>query len=147
MGKLAAAGIPVGVMIAPVIPVLTDHELEDVLAAAANAGATFANYVVLRLPYEVKDLFREWLAVHEPLKADHVMSRLAELRGGRENDPRFGKRMAGTGIYADLLRQRFSAASRRLGFSRRGERPLPTHLFRPPALNDEDGATQLRLDW
>jgi DNA repair photolyase len=135
-------------MIAPVIPVLTDHELEEVLAAASAAGATFANYVVLRLPYEVKDLFREWLAVHEPLKADHVMSRLAELRGGRENDPRFGKRMAGTGIYADLLRQRFAAASRRLGLSRREEQPMPTHLFRPPVLNEEEGGVrQLRLDW
>lgn len=147
IAKLAAARIPVGVMVAPVIPVLTDHELEDVLTAAASAGASFANYVVLRLPYEVKDLFREWLAVHEPLKADHVMSRMAELRGGRDNDPRFGKRMAGTGIYADLLRQRFATASRRLGLSGRAEKPLPIHLFRPPEKAAKDSsAAQLRLE-
>ncbi len=146
MGRLAAAGIPVGVMVAPVIPVLTDHELENVLDAAASAGASFANYVVLRLPYEVKDLFREWLAVHEPLKAEHVMSRMAALRGGHENDPRFGKRMAGIGIYADLLRQRFQIASRRLGLSERPVASLSTELFKPPAAPDAGNEIQLRLE-
>lgn len=92
IAKLRAAGVPVTVMVAPVIPVLTDHELERILEAAAEAGARHAGYLLMRLPHEVKDLFREWLAEHEPLKAAHVMSRLHEMRGGRDNDPRFGYR-------------------------------------------------------
>lgn len=146
MGRLAAAGIPVGVMVAPVIPALTDHELENVLEKAASAGASFANYVVLRLPYEVKDLFREWLAVHEPLKANHVMSRIGALRGGHENDPRFGTRMAGTGVYADLLRQRFRIASRRFGLSGRSATSLQTQLFRAPVVQEAGNEIQLRLE-
>ena len=88
--NLAAAGIPVGVLVAPVIPFLTDHEIEPVLEAAAEAGATSAGYVLMRLPYELKDLFRDWLNTHYPLKAEHVMSRVHQMRGGRDNDAAFG---------------------------------------------------------
>jgi DNA repair photolyase len=131
MRALAEAKIPVGVMVAPVIPVLTDHELENILQAAANAGATRAGYVLLRLPYEVKHLFAEWLKTHEPLKAEHVMSRLREMRGGRENDPQFGSRMRGEGVYAQLLSRRFAAATRKFGLNQVAH-DLQTEIFRPP---------------
>ena len=88
--RLAAAGIPVGVLVAPVIPFLTDHQIEPVLEAAYEAGARSAGYVLMRLPYELKDLFKNWLELHYPLKAKHVMSRVHQMRGGRDNDPNFG---------------------------------------------------------
>jgi DNA repair photolyase len=115
---LAQAGVPTGVLFAPVIPALNDHELEPVLAAAAAAGARHAGYTLLRLPHEVKDLFREWLATHAPLKAAHVLSRVHQARGGRANDARFGTRMTGDGDYARMLAQRFTLACRRLGLNR-----------------------------
>ncbi len=131
--ELTAAGVPVGVMVAPVIPVLTDHEAERILEAAAAAGATGAGHVMLRLPHEVAPLFREWLAVHEPLKAAHVLSRIHDLRGGRDNDPRFGSRMRGEGPFADLFRKRFEVAKRRFGLDREDPRfHLDTTRFRPP---------------
>jgi DNA repair photolyase len=114
---LAAARVPVGVMVAPVIPALTDHELERVLEAAARAGATVASYTLLRLPYEVKDLFREWLANHFPQRATHVMSVIRSMRDGRDNEPRFGKRMRGSGPFGDLLSARFRLACQRLGLA------------------------------
>ncbi len=114
---LTQAGIPVTVLVAPVIPVLTDSELEALLEQARAAGAQDAGYVLLRLPHELKDLFRDWLAQHEPLKAEHVMNRLRDCRGGEDYDARFGTRMRGTGIYAELLRKRFKLAYQRLGFS------------------------------
>jgi DNA repair photolyase len=133
VGRLAAAGIPVGVMVAPVIPAITDHELEAILAAARDAGASSASYVLLRLPHEVAPLFREWLAEHHPDRAKHVMSLIAQARGGKDYDSRFGVRMRGTGPYAELLRARFELASRKLGFeSGRVRHELVTHLFRPP---------------
>lgn len=132
--KLAAANVPVGIMMAPVIPVLTDHELENILAAAADAGAKSVGYVMLRLPHDVKDLFREWLLQHEPLKAAHVMSRVHELRGGRDNDPRFGTRQSGEGVFAELFRQRFELAARKLGLNRGGRMQLDTTQFQPPVL-------------
>ena len=113
---LSQAGIPVTVLIAPLIPVLTDCELEVLLEQARAAGAQDAGYVLLRLPHELKDMFRDWLAQHEPLKAEHVMNRLRDCRGGEDNDARFGARMRGTGIYAELLRKRFKLAYQRLGF-------------------------------
>jgi DNA repair photolyase len=119
--SLRDAGVPVGVMVAPVIPVLTDAELERILKASAEAGAQSAGYVLLRLPYELKELFREWLEHNEPLKAAHVMSRLRAMRGGRENDPRWGYRQRGEGEYAALLEQRFRAACARFGLNS-GER-------------------------
>jgi DNA repair photolyase len=119
--SLRAAGVPVTVMVAPVIPLLTDHELEHILEAAAEAGANQAGYLVVRLPFEVKQLFRDWLNAHEPLKAQHVMSLLNQMRGGRDNDPRFGFRQTGMGVYAELLAKRFAVACQRLGFNQ-GER-------------------------
>ena len=135
--RLHEAGIPVGVMVAPIIPVLTDAETERILAAAAASGARSAAYVLLRLPYELKDLFREWLEHNEPLKAKHVMSRLQAMRGGRDNDPRFGVRQRGEGEYAQLLAQRFAAACTRLGLNQRERFAHNRALFRPPVLGPE----------
>ncbi|MBI4195134.1 MAG: PA0069 family radical SAM protein [Betaproteobacteria bacterium] len=118
MRRLSDAGIPVGVLVAPVIPFLTDHQIEAVLEAAWAHGARQAGYVLMRLPWEIKDLFKDWLARHYPLKAKHVMSRVHAMRGGRDNDPAFGSRMRGTGELADLLAQRFEIACNRLGFNR-----------------------------
>ena len=128
---LGDAGIPTSVMVAPVIPALTDHELEAILEAARDAGAGSAGYVLLRLPHELKDLFRDWLATHMPLRAAHVMSLVQQLHGGRDYDPAFGQRMRGSGPYATLLAQRFAVATRRLGFGRHP--PLEQGLFVPPA--------------
>lgn len=130
IGNLHAAGVPVAVMVAPTIPVLTDGELEDILAAAREAGASSASYVLLRLPHEVKDLFREWLAEHAPTQAAHVMERIRDSRGGRDYRAEFGERMRGTGIYADLIAQRFRLAHQRLGYTRGPA--LETRHFRPP---------------
>jgi DNA repair photolyase len=135
--NLHEAGIPVGVMVAPIIPVLTDHELERILAAAVASGAQSAAYVLLRLPYELKDLFREWLEHNEPLKAKHVMSRLQAMRGGKDNDSRFGVRQRGEGEYAALLAQRFSAACTRLGLKERERFAHNLALFRPPELGPQ----------
>jgi DNA repair photolyase len=132
LAALSAAGIPTAVMVAPVIPALTDHELESILEAAAEAGTRWAGYVLLRLPYEIKDLFREWLAEHYPDRAAHVMSLIREMRGGRDYDPRFGTRMRGVGPYARLLSNRFRLACRRLNLNSGGREPLKTGLFRPP---------------
>ncbi len=133
---LSAAGIPVGVLVAPIIPALTDHELEHILEAAKAAGATSAGYVLLRLPHEVKDLFREWLVAHYPDRAKHVMSLINQSRGGKDYQSEFGTRMVGTGVFAQLLRTRFDIAKRKCGLDdaeRRHE--LRTDLFRPPVAN------------
>jgi DNA repair photolyase len=131
--RLAKAGIPVNVNVAPVIPFLTDSELESILEGAANAGASTAAYTLLRLPWEVKDIFRAWLEEHFPLKAAHVMSRVHQMRGGRDNDPNFGSRMKGQGLFAELLRQRFDKACERLGLNRRESAfDLDCTRFRPP---------------
>jgi DNA repair photolyase len=116
--SLSAAGIPVSVMVAPIIPVLTDAELERILEAAAQAGAKWAGYVLLRLPYELKELFRDWLQEHQPLAAKHVMSRLNAMRGGRDYDSRWSQRQRGQGEYAQLLEQRFAKACARFGLNR-----------------------------
>ncbi|HSW52044.1 MAG TPA: hypothetical protein VLG93_02335, partial [Sulfuricaulis sp.] len=129
--RLAAAGVPVGVMVAPVIPALNDHDIENILEQARAAGADGAGYVLLRLPHEVKDLFREWLARHEPLRAEHVMSLVQGARGGRDNDPNFGTRMRGTGAVADLIENRFAVACRRLGLNDE-EHALDCTRFRAP---------------
>ncbi|HEY2275529.1 MAG TPA: PA0069 family radical SAM protein [Steroidobacteraceae bacterium] len=141
LAALAAAGVPCGVMVAPVIPAITDHEMERILEASAAAGVRWAGYVLLRLPYEVKDLFREWLAEHYPDRAAHVMSLIHEMRGGRDNDPRFGSRMRGTGPYAQLLRSRFKLACQRLKLNSTTRGELDTTLFRPPG----PAGAQLRL--
>jgi len=134
---LAAAGIPTGVMVAPVIPALTDKSLESILEAAAGAGAIMAGWIMLRLPNEVRPLFKEWLATHSPQRADHVISIVKQVRGGRENDPNFGSRMSGSGNFSELIDKRFDLACRRFGLnsednhmaSRGG---LDCSLFRPP---------------
>ena len=134
---LTSAGIPVGVMVAPVVPVLTDSEMERILEAAATAGATTAAYVVLRLPYELNDLFREWLETHEPLKAKHVLTRLNAMHGGKDYDSAWGRRQSGQGEYATLLRQRFMTACTRYGL-KTGERFVHnTTLFKPPRTGPE----------
>ena len=129
--RLSDAGVPVRVMIAPVIPVLTAHEIERILQAATDAGARAASMIPLRLPLEVAPLFRDWLDRHHPGKAAHVMSQVQAMRGGRDNDPRFGNRMRGEGHEADLLHQRFRLARRRLGLTGRLE-SLDCSQFAPP---------------
>ena len=141
LAALAAAGVPCGVMVAPVIPAITDHEMERILEACAGAGVRWAGYVLLRLPYEVKDLFRQWLAEHYPDRAAHVMSLIHEMRGGRDNDPRFGSRMRGTGPYAQLLRNRFKLACQRLKLDSTSRGSLDTARFHPPG----PAGAQLRL--
>jgi DNA repair photolyase len=131
--RLSEAGIPVNVNVAPVIPFLTDSELESILEAAKGAGALTAAYTLLRLPWEVKDIFRAWLEERFPLKAAHVMSRVHQMRNGRDNDPNFGSRMSGQGLFAQLLKQRFEKACARLGLNDRDTFELDTTLFRPPA--------------
>ena len=141
---LASAGIPTGVMVAPLIPALTDKTLEAVLEAAAGAGAIMAGWILLRLPNEVRPLFKEWLAEHQPQRADHVISIIRQSRGGRENDPNFGSRMSGSGNFVDLIGQRFELACRKLGLnseenhmaSRGG---LDCSLFRAPAISGQMG--------
>lgn len=130
---LSAAGIPVAVMFAPVIPALNDSEMERVLERARAAGAQSAAYVLLRLPLELRDLFYGWLQQHYPLKAQHIISLLRQSRGGADNDSRFGHRMRGTGTFAELLQQRFRIACRRLGLNQREQASLRTDLFVPPA--------------
>jgi len=141
LAALSAAGVPSGVLVAPVIPALTDHELEAILAAAAAAGVRWAGYVLLRLPYEIKDLFSEWLAQHYPERAQHVMSLIRAMRAGRANDANFGSRMRGTGPYALLLRNRFRLACGRLHLDPAARAALNTTLFCPPA----PAGSQLRL--
>lgn len=142
LAALHVAGVPTGVLVAPVIPALTDHELEDILTAAAAAGVGWAGYVLLRLPYEIKDLFAEWLAQHYPQRAQHVMSLVRAMRDGRDNDPNFGSRMRGTGPFALLLRNRFRVACARLNLASSGREALRTTLFRAPGPQQ----AQLHLD-
>jgi len=127
---LSAAGIPVRAMLAPVIPVLNEPEIEALLQAAQAAGARSADYVLLRLPLEVAPLFRGWLEHHHPDAAGRVMNHVQDTRGGRDNDSRFGRRLRGSGAYAELIRQRFVLAARRLGLA--PTPPLRCDLFRPP---------------
>ena len=131
ISALARAGVPVGVMAAPVIPGLTDHELPAILRAAAQAGARFAGFVPLRLPLAVGPLFEEWLTRHFPEKKDRVLSRIRSLRGGQLNDSRFGSRMRGEGPMADALRDLFHLARRRAGIGEAGPE-LSTSSFRVP---------------
>jgi len=128
---LTDAGVPVGVLAAPVIPQLNDRDLEGILEAAAASGARHAGWIMLRLPLEVAPLFRDWLDAHYPLRAEHVMSVLRQLRGGRDYDARFGERMRGTGPFAELIEKRFALTCKRLGLNRDRE-PLDTSRFRPP---------------
>ena len=130
------AGVPVAVMVAPIIPGLTDTEIESILAAAAQAGARESGYILLRLPLEVASLFREWLEVHAPLKAQRVMSLVRQTQGGKDYDSRFGVRRSGSGPYAELIRQRFAGAARRHGFADRPAK-LDVSRFRAPSRQGE----------
>ena len=138
--ELNAAGVPTSVMTAPMIPALNDHEMEAILERGREAGARHAGYVVLRLPLEIKDLFREWLEMHQPGRASHVMSLIRSMRGGKDYDAEWGKRMKGSGVYADLIAKRFKLACDRLGLNQWWT-PLATDLFKPPPMAGD----QLRL--
>jgi DNA repair photolyase len=132
VATLNEAGVPCGVMVAPIIPMVTDRHLEHIIERAAAAGAKGAGYTILRLPYELKDLFREWLDLHVPERAAHVMSLIRQMRGGRDNDPNFGSRMRGEGEFAELIRQRFALACRRHGLARGRDIVLDASKFSPP---------------
>ena len=129
---LADAGIPVGILVAPVIPWLTDHEIENTLAAAHSAGARTAHYAILRLPLELKDLFADWLSVNYPDKREHVLGMITDMHGGALYRSGFGGRMRGAGPFADMIRQRFMLACRRLGLNQRSQE-LSSASFRAPA--------------
>ena len=133
--RLAAAEIPVGALLAPVIPGLNEHELDRLVAAVAKAGADHAAYILLRLPWEVRDLFVDWLQTHRPLRAKRVMNLLRQFRRGRDNDPCFGSRMRGEGALAELLEQRFAWACRRHNLPTGDRSALNTAAFRRPAGN------------
>ena len=139
IGNLHAAGVPCGVLVAPIIPAVTDMHLEHVLEQAAALGARYAGYTVLRLPHELKELFREWLDLHVPDRAEHVMSLIRQMRGGKDNDARFGSRMRGEGAYADMIRQRFALACRRHGLTRSGQIHLDTRRFVAPRPDNAQG--------
>jgi len=144
MRALADAGVPVGVMVAPVVPMLTDHELEHVLQAAHDHGARAAGYVLLRLPHELKQVWREWLQLHYPERAAHVMSLIQQMRGGKDYDSRFGIRARGEGPFAQLLAQRFQKAHARLGFGRLPALDVSKFVppLRPSAQGDLFGSGQ-----
>ncbi len=142
IATLAKAGVPVGVSVSPIIPFINEPELERVLEAAADAGASSAFSVVLRLPWEVNPLFQQWLDTHFPERAGRVMARVREMRGGKDDDARFGSRMHGEGVWAQLLSQRFHKAAARLGLNRQRVE-LDLTRFRPPARSDAVGQGQL----
>jgi DNA repair photolyase len=129
---LSESGVPVSLLLAPVIPALNDADLEEILGLAGAAGASSAAYLLLRLPLEIRDLFFEWLREHYPLRADHVISLLRQCRGGRDYDSRFGHRMRGTGTFADLLEQRFRLRCKQLGMRQGEGLPQRTDLFKAP---------------
>jgi DNA repair photolyase len=133
------AGVPCGVLVAPIIPALTDRDMEQVLEAASAAGAQVAGYTVLRLPWELKTLFREWLELNVPQRAAHVMSLVQQMRGGRDNDPEYHARMRGQGPFAELLRRRFEVACRKHGFHRTRELRLDCSRFVPPRAPSPQG--------
>jgi DNA repair photolyase len=139
IARLSAAGVPTGVFAAPIIPAINDRDLEGILERGREAGARYANYTLVRLPYEVKDLFREWLQLHFPERATHVMNLIQDMRGGRDNDPRFGARMRGEGAIAQMLHARFELARRRLGFVHRDQIELDCSQFKPPRAPSPQG--------
>ncbi len=140
LSELRDIGIRPGVMVAPVIPAINDHEIEAILRASAEAGATRAGYVVLRLPHELKDLFRDWLANHYPDRAEHVMSLVRQLYGGRDYDPAWGRRQTGSGHLAQLIAGRFRVARKRFGLDRDEAPPLDTGKFTRPARTGDQGS-------
>ncbi|MBV8469132.1 MAG: PA0069 family radical SAM protein [Burkholderiaceae bacterium] len=141
---LADAGVPVGVSVSPLIPFLNEPELERILEAAAEAGASAGFSIPLRLPWEVNALFQDWLERHMPERAGRIMARIRDMRGGRDNDARFGSRMRGEGIWADLMRQRLRKACERLSLSRQ-RLPQDLSQFRRPMLEKNDQSVQRSL--
>jgi len=137
VAQLAGAGIPVGVLAAPMIPSLNEPELEQILAASRTAGATEAGYIMVRLPLEITDLFQEWLAEEAPNRAARIMKLIREMRGGRDYDARFGKRMTGTGAYAAMVARRFRIATARLGLNDRRLRLDASRFSPPPRAGDQ----------
>jgi DNA repair photolyase len=133
IGALADAGVPVGVMVAPIIPGLTDHEIPAILEAAAKAGATFAGYTIVRLPLAVAPLFEQWLERHAPAKKQKVLNRLREMRDGRLNDTRFGARMRGAGPFAEQISSLFKMGKRRAGIGEEFPSLSTAAFHRPPA--------------
>ena len=133
IAALSKAGVPTGVLSAPMIPALNDREMEAILGRAREAGASVAGYTLLRLPLELKALFKEWLETHQPQKAAHVLSLVAQCHGGKIYDSAWSKRMVGGGPYAEMLAARFDRASRKLGYSPRSTHMLDTSRFHPPA--------------
>jgi len=133
IAALSKAGVPTGVLSAPMIPALNDREMETILARAREAGASVAGYTLLRLPLELKALFKEWLETHQPQKAAHVLSLVAQCHGGKIYDSAWSKRMVGGGPYAEMLAARFDRACRKLGYSPRSTHMLDTSRFHPPA--------------
>ncbi len=131
--ELSDAGVPTGIILGPVIPFINDQEIEALLEAAAAAGAIRASWIMLRLPLELDELFQDWLQRHFPQRAEHVMNRIRDLRGGKSYDAAFGRRMTGIGPYADLIRQRFTKKATRLGLNLHEAEPLRSDLFRRPA--------------
>jgi DNA repair photolyase len=129
--RLSAAGIPTTVMVAPIIPAVNDSEMERILEAAATAGVQSAGYVLLRLPLEVRDLFREWLQATFPDRVEHVFKLIRDMRGGKDYDSTWGKRQTGSGPYAWMLGRRFEIACEKLGLNKT-KRPLTTEHFEPP---------------
>lgn len=137
LSNLSEAGIPTGMMFAPVIPVINDSEMETILEKSAESGAKTAAYVLLRLPYEIKNLFKEWLDTHYPLKTSHVMNMIMDIRAGKQNDPEFHTRMTGTGVYADLINKRFTKACRQFGLNAGENISLDTTRFIKPVLRGQ----------
>ena len=138
------AGVPAGVMAAPVIPAINDEELETILSRAYSAGAREGSYVVLRLPNELRDMFREWLQVHYPDRLKRAVSLMQSMREGKDYEAQWGRRMAGSGPYAWMIGRRFEMAARRLGF-RETSRALRTDLFRKPTVAPSNACPQLSL--
>lgn len=143
LARLAGAGIPVGTMVAPVIPWINDDNMENVLAAAAQAGAQRAHYTVLRLAHELRELFDDWLLRHFPDRRERVWSTIMALRGGQRNDPEFGTRMTGEGIWAELINRRFRIACQRIGLNRTDWHDLSSEHFRKPIPPRKDGQLDL----
>src|SRR5579863_3305201 len=142
--RLNAAGVPVGVMAAPIIPAINDSEIETILTRAYAAGAREAGYTLLRLPLELRDIFREWLLVNYPDKLKHTMSLIQSTRGGKDYDSTWGRRMAGSGPYAWMIGRRFEIAAKKLGYNEKATE-LRLDLFRPPEREELDGVKQLSL--
>jgi len=137
LSKLVAEGVPTGVLVAPVIPSINDHEIEGILSASKSAGAMSANYILLRLPREVKDMFQEWLTLHYPQRAKHVLSLIEQSRGGRLYNPSFNQRMTGEGVFAEMIAKRFVNACRREGVKIDTSEKLNCSLFSVHASNHQ----------